>query len=120
MDISDVNLSLEVALRDTSNSSVAITTVQIKPVKPIIECVPLDSSFAEPCGMSESHMAAGDKVQPDSDSGGDAERQEDKDKGENSGESGFQYEKSGTFLLPPTISEAEVGLEAIKVILKPP
>jgi hypothetical protein len=120
VDISDVDLSPEVALRDASNSSVAMTTVRIEPAEPVIECVPLDSSFAEPCGTSESHMAAGDKVQPDSDSGGDAERQEDEDEGENSGESRFWYEKSATFLPPPTISEAEVGLEAIKVILKPP
>lgn len=49
--------------------------------------------------------------------GGDGQ-EEDKDK--NLSENGFKYEKSGLFLPPPSIAEAEAGLEAIKVILKPP
>ena len=32
----------------------------------------------------------------------------------------FRYEKMGTFVPPPSIAEAEEGLTALKVILKPP
>jgi hypothetical protein len=120
VDLSDVNLSPEVALRDASNFSATIMTVRIEPVEPVIDCIPLDGSFADPCGTPEPHTAARDKVQADSNSGRDAEMQEDDDKGENSGESEFWYQKSGMFLPLPFIAEAEVGLEAIKIILKPP
>jgi hypothetical protein len=68
----------------------------------------------EPCGTSR------DGVDDSENGGGDDGRQEDEDEDENSSENGFKYEKCGHFLQPPSIAEAEVGLEAIKVILKPP
>jgi hypothetical protein len=75
---------------------------------------PLDSSSAEPCGISR------DGVENSENGGGDDDGQEDEDEDENSSENGFKYEKCGHFLQLPSIAEAEVGLEAIKVILKLP
>ena len=90
------------------NSPVAIATVRIESVEPVIECAgetsrALDGSFTEP--PRGSPCAVGDKVQED-DSTDEIEH-----------ETEFRYEKSGAFFPMLCIAEAEVGHDAIKKIL---
>lgn len=96
------------ALEDTSNTSVTMSSVRIESVMnsnhPGDTLGLLDGSgCAKPCGTADV-----------------ARELEYEDEDDFLAENEFQFEKTGVFLPPPSIAEAEVGHEAIKAILKPP
>lgn len=62
--------------------------------------------------------ADGPGIETESKVDGERQRVGDNEPGEDEQE--FRYEKTGTFVQPPSIAEAEEGLSTLKAILKPP
>jgi hypothetical protein len=99
------------ALEDASNASMMISPVTVHIEPAITPSAPdtsdqLNGSCMEPCGNVDIN---GEPLQDEQD-----------DDHETLAENEFRFEKTGTFLQPPSIAEAEVGHEGIKLILKPP
>ena len=91
-----------------TDASISFTEPVIKHMDGII-----DGSFAK---QPESD---GTPLQENG-NGEDTEMWEHEDEDEDENPNEFRYERSGDFIPLPSIAEAEIGLEAIKLILKPP